>query len=174
MKIENSQKAHLKKKVIHEGREFAVIFSYLAFLFCSLATYSMLLLKEFHVSYFNYGFALANAFAVAHVIPMGEHMHLGKRQETKPLLLSAVNKAFLFTLLVLVFHFAEEWIKRLLGIRTHEMRIDDLLGRSLVLFCSFIPLFAFMELRRVMGEEKFRDLLFRKGATAKSDLFSGI
>jgi hypothetical protein len=54
---------------------------------------------------------------------------------------------------VLVFHFVEEWIKRLLGIRTQEIRIDDLLGRSLVLFCSFIPLFAFMELRRVMGED---------------------
>jgi len=51
----------------------------------------------------------------------------------------------------------------------HEMRIDDLLGRSLVVFCTFIPLFAFRELQRVLGEENFRALFFRTGAPVKSD-----
>jgi hypothetical protein len=54
------------------------------------------------------------------------------------------------------------------------MRIDDLLSRSLVVFCTFIPLFAFRELRRVLGDDHFRALFFRTGATAKSDLSSTI
>jgi hypothetical protein len=132
MNDENSEGGGLKKKAIHEGKEFVVIFLYLASFFCALATYSMLLLNEFHVSYFAYSTALINALAIAKVILIGEHMHLGKKHEDKPLFLSAANKAFLFSLLVVGFHFIEEWIKRLLIMGTHEIRIDDVLGRSLV------------------------------------------
>ena len=172
---ENSRGAGLKQKAKHEFEELAAVFLYLAFFFCALATYSMLLLDEFHVSYFNYGAALINALVIAKVILIGEYAHLGKMHEAKPLLFSAANKAFLFGLLVFGFHLIEEVIKRLLQGKNmagafHDIRIDDLLGRSVVVFCTFIPLFAFRELRRVLGEDKFRDLFFRTGATAASDL----
>jgi len=42
-----------------------------------------------------------------------------------------------------------------------------LLGRSLVVFCTFVPLFAFRELRRVLGEDQFQDLLFHAAADRK-------
>ena len=178
MTNEESGKSGLKRKAIHEFEDLAVVFLYLAFFFCALATYSMLLLKEFHVSYFIYGFALLKAFVIAKVILIGEYAHLGKKHEVKPLFFSALHKAFLFSLLVLAFHMVEEVIKQLLhGGRAvaafHDIRIDDLLGRSAVVFCTFIPLFAFRELRRVMGEDKFLDLFFRVG-TNKSDAASGM
>ena len=44
-----------------------------------------------------------------------------------------------------------------------ELHFDDLLGRSLVVFCTFITLFAFREFRRVIGEEKFQAMLFGSG-----------
>ena len=114
----------------------------------------------------SYAFALLNALIIAKVILVGELAHFGKKYEARPLLLSAIYKAFLFSLLVFGFHFVEEAIKGLLhGVsiaRTfHEIRIDDLLGRSIVVFCVFIPLFAFREFRRVLGEDKFYNLLFR-------------
>jgi hypothetical protein len=172
---ENTKRVSFRKKATHEFEEFAANFLYLAFFFCALATYSMLLLDEFHVSYFNYGAALINAFVIAKVILIGEYAHLGKRHEAKPLLLSAVFKAFLFGLLVFGFHIVEKVIERLLHGKNmagalHDIRIDDLLARSVVIFCTFIPLFAFRELRRVLGEDKFRDLFFRTRATAISDL----
>src|SRR5271156_138818 len=89
------------------------------------------------------------------------------RNEThRPLYQSAVYKAFMFCLLALVFHFIEESIKRLIqggasGSVLRETRIDDLMGRSIVIFCTFISLFAFRELRRAMGEDKFNALVFR-------------
>jgi hypothetical protein len=177
MNAGNSRRSGLKQKATHELEEFAGIFLYLAFFFCAIATYSMVLLDKFHVSYFNYGAALINALVIAKVILIGEYAHLGKRHETKPLLLSAVYKAFLFGLLVFAFHLLEELIKRLLHGDTmttvsHEIRIDDLLCRSLVVFCTFIPLFAFRELQRVLGEEDFRALFFRTGATPRADLSS--
>ena len=179
MNAEISQRTSLKQKATHELEEFGAIFLYLAFFFCALTTYSMLLLNEFNVSYFKYGFALINALVIAKVVLIGEYAHLGKKHEAKPLLQSAVYKAFLFTLLVFGFHVVEEVIRLLLhrenmATALHEIRIDDLLGRSLVVFCTFITLFGFRELQRVLGEDNFRALFFRTRATAKSDLSSRV
>jgi hypothetical protein len=135
----------------------------------------MLLLSEYHVSYLTYGFALINALVVAKVILIGDYVHLGKKYEGRPLFVSAIVKAFLFSLLVFAFHVLEEVIKRIvhgadIATASREMRMDELLGRALVVFCTFIPLFGFRELRRVMGEEEFRALLFRSRETGNPDL----
>ena len=45
-----AEKAHMKQKAKHELKELLVIFSYLAFFFCALVTYSMLLLNEYQGS----------------------------------------------------------------------------------------------------------------------------
>ena len=173
MNSKNFVGPELKRKAIHEFVEFAGIFLFLAFSFCALVTYSTLLLREFHIRYLSYAFALINALIIAKVILIGEYAHVGRKYEARPLLLSAVYKAFLFSLLVFGFHFVEEAIKGLLhGVsiaRTyHELRLDDLLGHSIIIFCLFIPLFAFREFRRVLGEEKFYALLFRSREASKS------
>jgi hypothetical protein len=46
MNTENAQAVTLKQKATHELVQLVAIFLYLAFFFCSLATYSMLLLIE--------------------------------------------------------------------------------------------------------------------------------
>jgi hypothetical protein len=171
---ENAQKTGLKQKVAHELEEMAMIFLYLAFFFCSIATYSMLLLNKFQISYFTYGAALINALVIAKVILIGEYAHLGKKQEAKPLIYSSAYKAFLFSLLVFAFHIVEEAIKHLvhgqrLAEAIRDVRIDDLLSRTVIIFCTFIPLFAFREMQRVLGEEQFRTLLFRGREAPKSD-----
>jgi len=174
MNAENPKKASLKQMAGHELREFAVISLYLAFFFCAIATYSMLLLSQFRVSYFIYGTALINALVIAKVILIGEYAHLGKKHEAKPLFQSVLYKAFLFSLLVFAFHVVEEAIKRRwhgenLATTYHGIRINELLARSIIVFCTFLPLFAFRELRRVLGEDKFWSLFLRTGATAKTD-----
>ena len=165
----------LKQKTIHEFWELAWIFLYLAFFFCSLEIYSVLLLKDFHVKYLNFGFAVINALVVAKVILLGEYARIGKRYEARPLMLSAAYKALLFVLLVFAFHLVEEFVKHLLhkgniAGAVNEIRINDLLGRSIVVFCTFIPLFAFRDLRRVLGEERFAALFFRWGEIDESSL----
>jgi len=87
------------------------------------------------------------------------------------LLFSAIYKSFLYGLLVFAFHIVEEVIKHLLhgeGVTGafRQVRIDDLLGRGLVIFCTFIPFFAFRELSRVLGEDKFRDLFLQHKSAA--------
>jgi len=174
MNSENSKTANLKRKAVHELVEFLYIFVFLAFFFCALVTYSTLLLSAFHVRYLSYAFALINALVIAKVILIGEYAHVGRKYEARPVLLSAIYKAILFGLLVFAFHVAEEGLKGLLhGVTirqtVHEVRLDDLLARSIVVFCVFIPLFAFREFRRVLGEEQFHGLLFRSREAGKSD-----
>jgi hypothetical protein len=170
MSSENSAGKGLKQKTVHELWELAWVFLYLAFFFCSLELYSVLLLRDFHVKYLNFGFALINALVVAKVILLGEYVRIGRKYEHRPLILSAFYKALLFVLLVFAFHLIEELIKRFLhtGHFAGALRPahwNDLLGRAIVVFCTFLPLFAFRELRRVLGEKRFIDLFFRSGAS---------
>jgi hypothetical protein len=172
-----SLRAGLKQKAIHEFKEFVGIFLYLAFFFCSVTTYRILLTKEFHDLYLDYGFVLITAFVFAKVILIGEYAHVGRRLEAKSLVLSAVYKAFLFTVLVVGFHYLEEGTKRLLHGENmagtfYEMGFDLLLARALVVFSTFVPFFGFRELRRVLGEEKFGNLFFTSGRATKSDLLA--
>ena len=174
MNASNPQKTSLKQKAAHEFREIATISLYLAFFFCALATYSMLLLGQFHISYFAYGAALINALVITKVILIGEAVHVGDKFESRPLFYSAIYKAFMYGLLVLAFHFLEEIVKLLIHKKAviaglHQIRLDDLLARSVIVFCTFIPLFAFREMRRVLGEDKFRALLFHDEATQKTN-----
>jgi hypothetical protein len=172
MPAETAEKKTVKQKVVHEFRELAIISGYLAFFFCALATYSMLLLDKFHISYFAYGTALLNALIIAKVILIGEALHAGEKFEQKAIVYSAIWKAFVYGLLVFAFHVVEELVKILLHGRDfagalHDVRYDDLLSRTVIIICTFIPLFAFLEMRRVMGEEQFHDFLLRP-TTGKS------
>ncbi len=173
MSVEVPQKPTTKQKVMHELEELAGIFLYLAFFFCALNAYSMLLLNKYDIPYYNYGAALLNALIIAKVILIGEYAHLGRRQEKKPLFLSSFYKALYFSVLVFLFHAVEDVVKRYIhgegfGGALQNVRFDDLAAGALVIFCTFLPLFAFRELQRVMGEEKFRALFFKTGAADKS------
>jgi len=173
MQTEHPQNPGLKQKLGHELIEMAWVFLYLAVFFCALATYSTLLLHEFHVSYFAYGTALLNALIMSKVVLLGEYAHLGRRHEGKPLLVHALIKALEFSLLMVVVHLIEEVIKHLLHGHTIASAVRELmrgglsevLARNLVIFCALIPLFAVRELRRLLGDEKFFALFFRKGGS---------
>jgi len=69
MSSENARRTNLKHKIAYQLEELAKIFLYLAFFFCAVATYSMLLLNNFHV--FNYITALVNALVVGKLILLG-------------------------------------------------------------------------------------------------------
>jgi hypothetical protein len=164
----NSEHSGRKEKIKHELLEMLWLFLYLAFFFCALVAYDTLLLNQYAVQYWNFGFALLNAAVITKVIMIGEYAKLGTRHEGRALVISAMWKALVFGLLVFGFHIVEEIVKRLIhganveGASRH-IRFDQFAGRALVVFSTFIPLFIFRELRRVMGEEEFQNLVFRPG-----------
>ena len=168
----NSTHVGRKQKIKHELREMLELFVYLAFFFCSIALYDMLLLRQYAVEYLTITFALINALVITKVIMIGEYAKLGRKHEDKALLISAAWKAFVFGLLVFAFHVVEEVIKRLIHgadilKASRGMRFEQFAGRAIIVFCVFIPLFAFREFRRAMGEEEFRSLVFGNGGASR-------
>ncbi len=99
MSAEVVEHTGLKQKAVHEFKEMIIATACLAFFFCALATYTMLLVGKSELAYFNYGFAVLNALVVAKVILIGKAAHLSKKHEGKPLIYSCVYKAFLYTCL---------------------------------------------------------------------------
>ncbi len=164
----NSAHPARKEKIKHELWEMVWLFLYLAFFFCALVAYDTLLLNQYQVQYWNFGFALLNAALITKVIMIGEYAKLGSRHESKALIISILWKSLIFGLLVFAFHIVEELVKRLihganLETASRHLRFDQVGGRAIVVFCTFVPLFAFREFRRVMGEEEFRTMLFGSG-----------
>ena len=157
-----------KQKAKHELKEMLMLSFYLAFFLCALSAYKLLLLKQYQVEeYWNFGFAIINALIITKVIMIGQYAKLGKRHEGKAILVSAIWKAFLFGLLVYAFHVVEEVIKRLIhgadvAKASREIRFEELGARAVGVFCTFVPLFIFLEMRRVLGEESFRSLIFKR------------
>ena len=162
----NSPHPERREKIKHELREMLELFFYLAFFFGALAIYDILLLRQYDINeYWSIGFALINAAVITKVIMIGEYAKLGKQYENKAILVSAVWKAFVFGLLVFAFHVVEEVIKRLIhgadfSKSFTNIRLEQFAGRAILVFCVFVPLFAWREFRRVMGKKEFRSLFY--------------
>jgi hypothetical protein len=167
----SSADSSFKQKAKHELKEMFILSFYLAFFLCALSAYKLLLLKQYQVDeYWNFGFAVINALVITKVIMIGQYAKLGKKHEGKAIVISAIWKAFVFGLLVFAFHIIEEVIKRLIHGADIEkasrgIRFEEFGARAVVVFCTFVPLFIFLEMRRVLGEESFLSLIFKRHST---------
>jgi magnesium-transporting ATPase (P-type) len=160
-------KKSLKARAAYEVRELIIVVLYLTFFFCTLATYSMVLQKTYDSAMANYGEALIKALVIGKIILIGEALKVGKKFESQPLLPFSAAKAFVYTLIVFAFHIVELLVVSLfrgksLDSAFHSLRFGDLLARSFVVFSTFIPFFAFRELGRRLGEDKFKSLVFSR------------
>jgi hypothetical protein len=171
MHAEDSKPIPLKQRIVSEFKEWLWIVAYLAFFFCVFSTYKMVILNQFHVSYFTYGAGLLNAVVLSKVILIGEHFHVAKGFERRALVISSVYKALVFSVLVAAVHLLEEGIRNALhghplGTILREMAAEGWavqFARAAMVFCVFIPFFGFMEIRRALGKERFWQLIRQPG-----------
>ena len=108
-------KPGFKKRAENELKDYLLVSGYLAVLFCAVAAYTQLLLRQYgETSTLNYTFALINALVIGKVILIGDMMHIGRRAETRPLYQTVILKSLPFGLFIFAFHLLEEFIKRLI------------------------------------------------------------
>ena len=163
----SSADSNWKQRAKHELKEMLILSGYLAFFFCALTTYKMFLLRQYEIDEWSYGFALINALVITKVIMIGQYAKIGRKHEGNSIFISAIWKSFVFGLLVFAFHIVEQVIRRIIhGVdvakASREIRFEELGASAVVVFCTFIPLFIFLELRRVMGDDAFGSLFFEK------------
>ena len=129
----------------------------------------MLLLHQFRSALVEYGTALFSAMVLSKVIIVGQALKLGKRSEQKPLLYVSIIKSIIFAMLVAVFKLVEEVVRGLFHGRTLADALQEISGRrglelvvmGVVAFCVFIPFFALMETRRVLGPGQLSGMFLR-------------
>jgi hypothetical protein len=176
----NNAKAGLKQKISREMKEFVIIFLYLGLLIGAFNTYRWLLMAEYHVGHFIYGYTLIEALVLAKIIIVGESLGIGERFYDRPLIFSTLYKTMLFTLCVLACGIPEHLITGFLNGKDLTEVFQELisgryeiLARILIMFVAFIPFFAFREAGRALGQVKLFELFFRSRAAAESNLSHG-
>ena len=175
---EDKQVSGWKHKVVHEMVEYFFNFVYLAFFLVAFTWYRRLTLAEYAISYTNYWMPLVEAAVLAKVIMVGDMIRLGRGLERTPLIVPTVYRTVVFSALVGLFSVLEHTGGALLhgkGLTDGLAEVAskgrfELLAQCVVIFGAFVPFFAFKELERVMGQDKLRDVFWRR-ATADPDRF---
>ncbi|MDX2167686.1 MAG: hypothetical protein SF182_11505 [Deltaproteobacteria bacterium] len=163
-----------RQRIVDAIVEFYLDFLYLAFFLVAFAWYRRLILAEYDIHYLNYWVPLIEAAVLAKVIMLGDLMRFGHGLERRPLLVPTLWRTFLFSLYVAIFSVIERTLSGLLhgkGLGAGLAELADkgryeLLAQCIIVFCAFVPFFAFKELEVVLGKEKLRDLFWRRGAAA--------
>jgi hypothetical protein len=164
-----SKKAHgLKEKALEELRKFWAIAVYLAVVFAAFTWYRRFILSESGISYFHYGAAVVQALVLAKVIMLGQALGIGKRYEGGRLVWSVLFKTVEFAVAVALFTVLEHLIEGLFHreswdeISRHLVRAgrDEILARTVMIFVTFVPFFAFYEADRVLGSGTLFRLFF--------------
>ena len=177
MNSPDKKKGNLKKRIFYEMVEYWTNVAYLSLAFAAFTQYRRFVLAAHDITYTNYGVALIEALILAKVIMIGALFRLGRGLEQKPLIYPTLYKTVVFSLFVGVFTLIEHAIKGLWRGKGLAGGLVDLFGKGhhellagcLVIFVAFIPFFAFKELERVVGEDKIRDLFFRRRAGQRFD-----
>lgn len=167
MSSDGASKGSVKQRFEHEMKDYLITAAYLAAFFVSFTTYRKLVLAEYHLGYFAYGWALMEAMILAKVILIGQFLHLGDRFRDRPLILSTLWKSIVFGLLVAVFVVLEHVVTALLHHRpvASEFQLTggqgyEMLARVQLMLVAFVPFFAFREISAVLGEGKLIELFF--------------
>jgi hypothetical protein len=166
-------KAGIRERFIHEMKQYLVVVIFLFFFFGAFAAYRRLLLASYEIAYVDYGWALIKALVLGKVILIGELLHVGERFDERPLIISTVWKTLMFGLLIVAFAVLE----RLVGAWIHHRPLAEefsftgpegyeVLARIPLQIVALVPLFAFRELGRVLGEERL-EALFLRGPAAQ-------
>ncbi len=163
-------KKNFKQRLFSEFSEYMINFVYMSVVFSAVILYRRLLLAEYGIFLEDYFIGVVKAFVIAKVVMIGAFLKISHKFEHKPLYMPIIYKAFLFTIMVMIFDVVEEFIRGFIHnpdfmAVVHEMQTHvnlAWLGASLLIFFIFIPFFAVKELIRVMGKENVKAILLQR------------
>lgn len=163
-------KPGFRARVVAELKKTGLIFLYLALFLGSFTAYRRLVLAEYQIGSFNFGYSVIEAAVLSKVIVVGSMLGLGERFRDRPLLVPTLYKTACFALFLLVFAILEHviggWLHgKSAGAALQEVLAQgkwELMTRVLVKCLALLPLFAVWETARVLGEGRLFELFFRK------------
>jgi hypothetical protein len=159
----------LRDKASDEFRRMLVIFLYLWVVFGLLSIHKTLVLSQHHLDSQEHAFAIINAFVFAKVLLVGEHLKLGNRFRSKPLIYPIMYKCFVFSVVLIAFHVIESTAVGLWHGHTIAESLPPFLGWnprgllavSVMCFVLLLPFFGFREIAHVIGRDQMKALLLK-------------
>lgn len=159
-----------KQKLVHEIVQYGLNFVYLGFFLVAFTWYRRLIMAQYAIGYTDYWVPLVEAAVLAKVVMIGDIMRLGRGLQRTPLLVPTLYRTAVFTVFVGVFSVVEHAAGGLITGRGAIQGVAELAGKGLyellakcvIILCAFVPFFAFKELEGVIGEERLRDLFWRR------------
>jgi hypothetical protein len=165
---------NLKEKAFLEFKRFLGIFLYLWVVFALFSIHETIIRAQHNLDFTSHSLAIINAFVLAKVLLVGEHLHLGAGFKEKPLVYPVLYKSLIFSIFLTGFHVAERMIVGTIGGKTFagsfsaigSGRLEAIFSVGALMFVMLIPFFAFRELGRMIGEEKLRALIYGRRTKA--------
>ena len=159
----------LKQKAIHEFREFLSVSLYLYIFLAMFIVYKTIILRQHEIDFAAHGLAMINALVLGKFMLLAKAFHPGEGMDNKPLVYPTLLKSAIFALVLMACKILEDLIVGYFHKDSFLESITDLGGGSLktllvftaILFVVLLPLIAFGELDRVVGEGRLRRLFFR-------------
>src|SRR5215472_10179790 len=109
VRITDQQKQHVKQlqgKAVSEVKRFVAIAFYLWVLLSLFEVHRFAVLREVHqtsISGYRFGLMAINAFVLGKIILIGQDLHLAEQFSEKGLILSALFKSAVFSVLLVCF-----------------------------------------------------------------------
>jgi hypothetical protein len=167
-------KTTLQEKAWHEFKEYLFVTAYLWIFFGMFVLYKATILGE-RVDILAHGVALINAVVLGKFMLIVKAFHPGRWAEREPLIYPILLKSAIFAIFLALCKLLEDVIVGYFHRKDFAQSITDLSGGHLsalliftvILFVVLIPLTAFGELERVVGEGKLHRLFLRSRDLSK-------
>jgi hypothetical protein len=161
---------NFKGRAKDQIKNFGLMFLYLWIVFGLLTVHESMILSQHQLSYQAHGLAFVNALVFAKVMLVAEDLHLGHRLNDKPLIYSILYKSFLFGVTLICFHIVEHvligmWHGKAIMETIAEIgadRFGQIASGATIATVALVPFFILREISRVMGEDNFWSLFFRR------------
>ncbi len=159
-----------KEKILVESRKFLFLTLFLTLFSCSLTIFRSMILHDDSLSYFHYGYNLFESMILAKMIMVGQYFKIGDRFLNRSLIIPTLYKASVFCIFVLAFTLLEHILSGIilgkdLNTAFYELLnrgLGEIFGRMIICFIVFIMLFSFLEIDRVLGNDKLFKLFFQR------------
>ncbi len=169
-----AKKESLEARALGELKKYAIITLYLWVLFVLFGLYKRMLLQENGISVWNESFAIVNALIFAKVILIAQALNVGRSLKELALAWIVLGRSLIFTIVLMLFHIAEEairaWFKGLpLASSITDFGGGTLLGfetYAAIFFVALIPFFAIQEVAGILGGNALWNLFFTRGRKA--------
>src|SRR5215472_10387576 len=158
-----------KRKAYQNLKEGCIIVLYLWLPFGLLLLHKSMILAEHHIDFTYHGLALINALALAKVMLVARHLHLGEQLRDRPLIYTTLLKSALFTVVLACFKVLEDAVVGLFRHEPFRQSVTELGGGTwqgmltlaCLVFVLLVPFVGMDELGRVLGEGTLLRIFFR-------------